>query len=124
VPASPAAYARCVLDSLALAHRRAVRDAVRLSGRRVEVVHVVGGGSANELLCQLTADACGRPVVAGPVEATAWGNALIQARALGAVSGGLAQLRASLRAHVRLRRFEPRGNPTDWDAAERLAFGT
>jgi rhamnulokinase len=124
VPASPAAYARCVLDSLALAHRRAIRDAVRLSRRAVEVVHVVGGGSANRLLCQLTADACGLPVVAGPVEATAWGNALIQARALGAVSGDLAQLRATLRAHVQLQRYEPRGNPADWDAAERLAFGT
>jgi rhamnulokinase len=124
VPESPAAYARCVLDSLALAHRRAVRDAVRLSGRRVAVVHIVGGGSANDLLCQLTADACGLPVVAGPVEATAWGNALIQARALGAVAGGLAELRALLRAHVTLARYEPRREAAAWDAAERLAFGT
>ena len=74
---------RCILDSLAAAYARAVDDAARLSGRDVDVVHLVGGGSRNELLCQLTADACGLPVVAGPVEATAIGNLLVQARAHG-----------------------------------------
>lgn len=78
---------RCILDSLALAYRAAVDDARRLSGRTVEVIHLVGGGSRNALLCQLTADACGVPVEAGPVEATAFGNVLVQARALGAVTG-------------------------------------
>ncbi|KJK33843.1 carbohydrate kinase, partial [Lentzea aerocolonigenes] len=84
---------RSVLDSLALAHRDAIADAQRLSGKEVEVVHIVGGGSHNELLCQLTADACGLPVVAGPAEATALGNVLVQARAVGAVHGTLADLR-------------------------------
>ncbi|HUQ59895.1 rhamnulokinase family protein, partial [Lentzea sp.] len=83
---------RSILDSLALAHRDAVLDARRLSGKAVEVVHIVGGGSRNELLCQLTADACGLPVVAGPAEATALGNVLVQARAVGAASGTLADL--------------------------------
>ena len=90
---SQAGGPRCILDSLALAHRRAVRQAPQLSGRRVDVVHIVGGGARNELLCQLTADACGLPVVAGPVEATALGNVLVQARATGEIDGDLAALR-------------------------------
>ena len=64
------------------------------------MVHIVGGGARNELLCQLTADACGLPVVAGPVEATALGNALVQARALGAVTGDLTRLRGLVRDNV------------------------
>jgi rhamnulokinase len=107
VPEGRAAIVRCILDSLAAAYARAVDNAGRLTGRRVEVVHVVGGGSRNRLLCQLTADACGLPVVAGPVEATAIGNILVQARALGMVEGGLAELRAIVRANEPLRRFEP-----------------
>ncbi|HEY2793122.1 MAG TPA: rhamnulokinase family protein, partial [Micromonosporaceae bacterium] len=68
-PPDRAAYVRCILESLALGHRSALRDAIRCSGHTVEVVHLVGGGARNALLCQLTADACGMPVVAGPVEA-------------------------------------------------------
>jgi rhamnulokinase len=99
---------RSVLDSLAIAHRDAVADAQRLSGKEVEVVHIVGGGSHNELLCQLTADACGLPVVAGPAEATALGNVLVQARAVGAVHGTLADLRTLVRESQPLRRYLPR----------------
>ena len=83
-PATRGAVVRCILESLALAYRRAVRLASSLSGQPVDVVHVVGGGARNDLLCQLTADACGLPVLAGPVEAAALGNVLVQARALGA----------------------------------------
>jgi rhamnulokinase len=116
--------ARCVLDSLALAHRAAVDDARRLSGRAVDAVHIVGGGAHNELLCQLTADACGLPVVAGPAEAAALGNVLVQARAAGAVSGGLGELRGLLRATQPLRHHEPSGDRAAWDrAAARLADG-
>jgi rhamnulokinase len=118
-PRDRAETVRCVLDGLALAHRRTVRDAIALSGREVEVVHVVGGGARNALLCQLTADACGLPVVAGPVEATALGNALVQARALGAVQGDLAALRALLRTTQPLTRYEPGGDERAWAAAER-----
>jgi rhamnulokinase len=117
-PAGRAATVRCVLESLALAHRRVVRQAAALSGREVDVVHVVGGGSRNALLCQLTADACGLPVVAGPVEATALGNVLVQARALVALHGDLAALRALLRATQPLTRYEPQGDERAWVEAE------
>jgi rhamnulokinase len=104
----PEVVVRCILDSLAEAFARAIIDAERLSGHAVDVVHIVGGGSQNALLCQLTADAAGKPVVAGPVEATALGNLLVQARTLGAVSGDLAALRARIRAVSRQHRYEPR----------------
>ncbi|HYQ65827.1 rhamnulokinase family protein [Actinophytocola sp.] len=107
VPADRPAIVRCIVDSLADAHRRAVQEAQELSGREVDVVHVVGGGARNSLLCQLTADACGLPVLAGPVEATALGNVLVQARALGAVSGDLAQLRSLIRGSQPVTRYEP-----------------
>ena len=99
-------WSRCILDSLAAAYARAVDDAARLPGRTVEVVHVVGGGSQNALLCQLTADACRLPVLAGPVEATALGNVLVQARSLGLVSGDLgrcAPLVTAIRARAAAR---------------------
>jgi rhamnulokinase len=112
-PADPPQIVRCILDSLALAHRDALHDAQRLSGRHVDVLHVVGGGARNELLCQLTADACGVPVEAGPVEATALGNVLVQARTLGAVGHDLTAMRALLRATQRIRRYEPSGDPVD-----------
>ena len=87
-----------------------MRDAARLSGHQVEVVHLVGGGARNTLLCQLTADACGLPVEAGPVEATALGNVLVQARAGGLVAGDLEALRALVRATQEIRRYEPRAS--------------
>ena len=107
VPADRPAIVRCIVDSLADAHRRAIQEAQELSGREVDVVHVVGGGARNSLLCQLTANACGLPVLAGPVEATALGNVLVQARALGAVSGDLAQLRSLIRGSQSVTRYVP-----------------
>jgi rhamnulokinase len=107
-PTSRAAMVRCILDSLAFAFARTLDDAMRLAGRDVEIVHVVGGGARNALLCQLTADAFGRPVVAGPVEATAIGNILIQARSIGLANGTLESLRALVRSSRPLQRFEPR----------------
>ena len=116
-PSGPAETVRCILDSLALAHRAAVADAQRLSGRDVDVVHIVGGGARNALLCQLTADACGLPVEAGPQEATALGNALVQARALHQVGPDLAAMRTLVRATQPIRRYEPRGDSAAWEAA-------
>ena len=93
-PGSRVAMVRSVLESLAEAYARALADASRLSGTEITTVHIVGGGSLNALLCQLTADRVGLPVWAGPVEATAIGNVLIQARSQGLVRGGLEDLRA------------------------------
>lgn len=107
LPNEPAAITRCIMDSLAAAYARTITTAERLAGREVDVVHVVGGGSQNTLLCQLTANATGRPVIAGPVEATALGNVLIQARAAGAATGGLPLLRGIIAAGTDLRRYEP-----------------
>jgi rhamnulokinase len=109
---------RCILESLALAYRRSVREAAALSGRTVDVVHVVGGGARNELLCRLTADACGVPVLAGPVEATALGNVLVQARALGVALPDLAAMRALLAETSSVVRHEPSGDGHRWDEAE------
>jgi rhamnulokinase len=112
-PRGRAETVRCILESLALGHRAAVREASRLSGRPVEVVHVVGGGARNTLLCQLTADACGLPVVAGPVEATAIGNALVQARAHGFGDDP----RELVRRTQDLTTYRPRGDEAAWDRA-------
>jgi len=122
-PSEPAQIVRCVLDSLAMAYRRALLAAQSLSGQHADVVHIVGGGSRNALLCQLTADALGLPVVAGPAEATALGNALVQARALGAAPGSLDGMRALLRRGQELRHFSPAGDGRAWAAAaERLGL--
>ncbi len=123
-PQTPPELARCVLDSLALAYRRTVREAVELSGRSVQVVHLVGGGARNELLCHLTADATGLPVVAGPPEGTAMGNLLVQAQAAGALPPGLAAVREVVAASTQLRRYEPSGPPEAWAAAETRLAGT
>jgi rhamnulokinase len=120
-PRTPAEVTRCILDSLALAHRQAIHQARELAGCDVTTVHLVGGGAQNPLLCQLTADAAGLPVVAGPVEAAAIGNVLIQARSLGAAPPDLAGMRALIRATHRLRRYEPAGDQRRWEDAARRA---
>jgi rhamnulokinase len=117
-PATRGETVRCILESLALAYRRNVRLAGALSGRDVDVVHVVGGGARNELLCRLTADACGLPVLAGPVEATALGNVLVQARTLGADLPDLAAMRSLVRGTHDLVRYEPGGDEDRWAAVE------
>ncbi|MFH8518472.1 rhamnulokinase family protein [Streptomyces gelaticus] len=119
-PGSPGGYVRCVLESLALAHRRTLRKAAGLAGRELTRIHLVGGGSRNELLCQWTADATGLPVTAGPAEATALGNILVQARARGLV-GDLADMRQLVARTQELRHYTPQGDQRAWDrAAARL----
>ncbi|MFG2589768.1 rhamnulokinase family protein [Streptomyces sp. NPDC048438] len=119
-PGSHGGYVRCVLESLALAHRRTLREAAALAGRELTRIHLVGGGSRNELLCQWTADATGLPVTAGPAEATALGNVLLQARAHGLV-GELTDMRRLVARTQELRHYTPQGDPGAWDrAADRL----
>ena len=106
LPESRAGIVRLVVESLAISHRDAIEQLDALLGRRSAVIHVVGGGSRNRLLNQLTASACGRRVVAGPVEATALGNLLVQARAMGDLPAGLTVRQVAARsATVEL--FEP-----------------
>jgi rhamnulokinase len=111
LPEHPAHIVRCILDSLAAGYARTIADAERLADLSTDVVHIVGGGSQNRLLCQLTADATGKPVLAGPVEATALGNVLVQARAAGVVSGGLGELRAVVRASQHPAEYVPARRP-------------
>jgi rhamnulokinase len=115
VPADDGAITRCILDSLALGYRMAIDDLQGVTGRPAPAVHVVGGGARNQLLNQSVADVTGLPVVAGPVEATALGNLLVQLIALGEVED-LAQARAVVRASAgpEIQRVEPSG-------ADRLA---
>jgi rhamnulokinase len=111
-PTEPGAVVRCALESLALRYRWVLERLEELLGRRLEVVHVVGGGSRNALLCQFTADACNRPVLAGPVEATAIGNVLVQALGLGLL-GSLADAREVVRRSFEVVTYAPR-NPDRW----------
>jgi len=108
VPQNRAEFVRSIVESLADAFARAVATAAQLSGKSVSVIHVVGGGSQNELLCQLLADRAGLPVLAGPVEATAIGNVLVQARTAGLVSGSRDALRSLVAASFTPRLYSPR----------------
>ena len=107
-PDSPPEFARSIVESLAEAYATAIDDAERLSGSKINMVHIVGGGSQNTLLCQLTANRTGRRVLAGPVEATAIGNVLIQGRAAGLVDGELSELRALVARTFPLAEYQPR----------------
>jgi rhamnulokinase len=107
-PMAEVATVRCIIDSLADAYARTVHTAAALADVEVDVVHVVGGGSRNELLCQLTADATGLPVVAGPAEASALGNVVVQARAAGLVPESLASIRRVLAAGTAVQTYQPR----------------
>jgi rhamnulokinase len=118
-PESVGAVVRCCLESLALKYRLVLESLERLVGRRLETIRVVGGGSQNHLLCQFTADACERPVVAGPVEATALGNIMIQAIATGRLPD-VATGRQAIAASVPRRHFEPRASAAWQDAMARF----
>ena len=109
-------YIRCCLESLALKYRWALERLEKFRGRRIEVIHIVGGGTQNRLLCQLAADATARPVIAGPVEATATGNVLMQALGRGHI-GSLEQAREVVRRSFPLDNYEPTAARDRWDAA-------
>jgi rhamnulokinase len=107
VPETPAQFTRCIIDSLALAYGDAIQKLKTLSGNSIDAVHIVGGGVDNKLLCQLTADACDVEVIAGPVEAAAVGNVLIQANSLGLVTGDRWALRRFLRSNHEFDVYRP-----------------
>ena len=119
-PTDEGAFVRCALESLALKYRWTIDRLEEILGGPIRTIHVVGGGTRNALLCRFAADACGRPVLAGPVEATAAGNVLIQAIARGRL-GSLADARAVVARSFPPTAYEPR-RPSDWDdAAGRFA---
>jgi len=118
VPASAPELARVVLDSLALRYASVLDQLEELTGQAIPGVHVVGGGSLNDYLNQATASASGRPVLAGPVEATAAGNVIVQALAAGEL-GSLAEGRRLVAASFRPRRFEPEGGAHWQEARQR-----
>lgn len=103
----PGAIVRCVLESLAAGYARAIELAAEVTAQPVEVIHVGGGGSQNDLLCRLTAAATQVPVIAGAVEATALGNVLVQARSIGAAPSTLEGLRELVAASTELRGHDP-----------------
>ncbi len=107
IPVSHAAVVRSILESLAAAYARTITQLQEQTGKTISVIHLVGGGSQNSLLCQLTADHTGVPVIAGPVEATAIGNVLIQGRAHNLIVGDLENLRALVVKSSRQIRFTP-----------------
>jgi rhamnulokinase len=119
VPATEGEFLRCALESLALKYRLVLSWLEELAGSKVEVIHIVGGGSQNELLNQFVANSCGIPVVAGPVEATALGNVLVQSRSSGAVTT-LAEMRTIVRASSVLTHHEPRERQAWHDAFGRF----
>jgi rhamnulokinase len=124
-PESEGAVLRCALDSLALKFRQVLGMCESLVGGRIETIHIVGGGTKNRQLCQAAADACGRRVVAGPVEATATGNVMMQAVAAGDV-GSIAEARDVIRHSFAVEEYEPH-NTAAWDEAfgrfERIVDG-
>lgn len=109
VPNSPGEIARTVLESLAVRYRLVKESLERLTGTPIARIHIVGGGAKNELLNQLTADACNATVIAGPVEAAATGNILVQSN-----GGDLAAIRAIVRNSFALKTYQPR-SPGDWE---------
>jgi rhamnulokinase len=119
-PRDVGAVVRCILESLALKHAETVGLIGRVTGRRLDELHAVGGGANNELLCAWTADAAERPVVAGPAEATVVGNMLVQAIALGELSS-LADARDVVRDSLAHVTYEPRVTQAWREARERFA---
>lgn len=117
IPETQGALIRCALESIALRYRWVLESLEEILGRRLEVIHIVGGGTKNRLLSQLTADATGRKVVTGPVEATSTGNVLVQAMALGDLQS-LEDLRQVVRRSCDVETILP-GQASGWDEAYR-----
>jgi rhamnulokinase len=117
IPDSEGALIRCALESLALKYQTVLECLEQVSGKRVKVIQIVGGGSRNALLNQFTADACNRPVLAGPVEATVFGNVLMQARACSEIDS-LTELRSIVRSSCEIQTYTPKPSQVSaWQGA-------
>lgn len=116
MPQTPGETVRCCLESLALKYRWVIEKLETFRGRRIETIHIVGGGTQNRLLCRLAAEATGRTVIAGPVEATALGNVLMQALGRGHIQS-LEQARDIVRRSFELELYEPTASRAAWDEA-------
>ncbi|MBZ5579716.1 MAG: rhamnulokinase [Acidobacteriia bacterium] len=114
-PGTPAEYTRAILEGLALRYRQVLENLERLTGRKIETIHIVGGGSRNTLLNRFAADCTGRRVIAGPAEATAIGNILVQAMGSGELAH-LEEARSVVRRSFAPQTFEPRPAP-EWERA-------
>ena len=115
LPSNTGEVVRCILESMALKYRRVLGWLEELNGGPIKTIHIIGGGAQNRQLSQMTADACNRRVVAGPIEATAIGNIMVQALAAGAV-GSIAEAREVIRASFPVEEFLPQ-ETTPWDDA-------
>ena len=115
IPSDKGRIIRCALESLALKYRWVLEKLESVWGKPINVLHIVGGGAQNKMLCQITADATGTPVVAGPIEATAIGNILVQAVAIGAVNS-ISDAREIVRRSFEVVVYEPQDS-ADWDEA-------
>ena len=122
-PASTGQLVRSILVSLACKYRLVLEQLEQVSGRSIETIHVIGGGARNAVLCQITADVLGRRVLAGPVEATALGNVLVQARAAGELAN-LGEMRAVAAASAQLATYEPRDGAAADDTYGRFLQAT
>jgi rhamnulokinase/L-fuculokinase len=116
VPESVGEVVRCIYESLALKYRKTAESIEDLMGKRAKVIHVVGGGTKDKFLSQMTADACGIPVAAGPEEATAIGNLMMQAIAAGEVAN-LSEARQVVAVSFELKHYEPTSDRDVWDEA-------
>jgi rhamnulokinase len=122
VPQNPAEVSRCVMESLALKYRWTIESAELVTGRKAAAIHVIGGGCRNSLLCRLTAEATQRPVLAGPVEATATGNLMVQAYGRGYVES-LSEMREVVRRSVQVQVYEPDQHEAYWKEAYERFIG-
>ncbi len=114
-PSSPGEFVRTVLEAIAMKYRLTIALLEEIASKRIKTIHIIGPGSTNDLLNQITADACGRPVVAGPVDTSAIGNIVVQAIAMGRIKS-IDHARSIVRASFECKRYEP-GDTKAWDAA-------
>jgi rhamnulokinase len=120
IPETEGQFARCIFESLALTYATVLNGLEELTGTKIEVVHVVGGGARNKVLNPFTASACGRPVVTGPVEATVLGNLLVQARSHGEIHS-LSDIRSAVRESSEVVQYDPDNGAAWQDARGRFA---